>query len=156
MTDDLRRILAELFGTFVFVFVGSLAVVASGGDLVVIALGFGLAFLAALYAVGEVSGGHFNPAVSLGALLDGRIDFSTFVAYLVSQAAGAVLAALAVLWASSQEAVASTATVPGAGSGSAFLVEVVLTAVFVMVFLKATASAGFGSSAFVAIDCRWR
>jgi aquaporin Z len=151
MTEDLRRILAELLGTFVLVFIGSLAILSSGGSVVAIAFGFGLALLAGLYAFGEISGGHFNPAVSLGALLDGRIDFSTFVAYLVSQVAGGVLASLAILWASSQSAVASTATLPAAGNGTAFLVEVALTAVFVMVILKVTASEGFGSSAFVAI-----
>ncbi len=165
MTEQIRKLLAELLGSFFLVFIGGLAILASGAirtadvapkdaaDLVVIAFGFGLALLGGLYAFGEVSGGHFNPAVSLGAMLDGRIDVSTFVQYVVAQIAGSVLAALAVLWASSQEAVASTATIPapGVGAGSVFLLEVLLTAIFVAVILKVTQSDTMGPSAFLGI-----
>jgi len=124
-----------------------------GGGIVAIAFGFGFAMLAGLYAFGEVSGGHFNPAVSFGALLDHRIDPLTFIQYVVAQIAGAVLAGLAILWAATQDAVASTATVPGqgVGAGTAFLVEIVLTAVFVGVILKVTRSAQYQGSVFVAI-----
>lgn len=131
MPDNVRRLVAEFLGTFVLLFGGGLAILATagaaGGDdsglaparLVVIALGFGLALLAALYAFGEVSGGHFNPAVSLGALLDRRIDLATFGQYLVVQVAGAVVAGLALWWSTSRDAVAGTATVPAPGSGRA-------------------------------------
>lgn len=161
MPDSARRLGAELLGTFVLLFVGGLAILTATGvdggltasGLVVIALGFGLALLAGLYAFGEVSGGHFNPAVSLAALLDGRITVVTFVQYLVAQVAGAVVAGLALLWASSQDAVAGTVTAPGegVGAGSAFLLEVLLTAVFVAVILKVTTSGTMRPSAFLAI-----
>lgn len=160
MPNFVRRLIAEFLGTFVLLFGGGLAILTvialGGGDLVpaglvVIALGFGLALLAGLYAFGEVSGGHYNPAVSLAALLDGRISVLTFGLYLVAQVAGAVVAGLGLLWASDQAAVAATATTPGAGVGSAFLLEVLLTAVFVAVILKVTASGTMGSSAFLAI-----
>lgn len=162
MPDNVRRLAAEFLGTFVLLFVGGLAIVATAADdngdlaparLVLIALGFGLALLAALYAFGEVSGGHFNPAVSLGALLDRRVDLPTFALYLVAQVAGAVMAGLALWWASSRDAVAGTVTAPGAGVevGQAFLLEVLLTAVFVAVILKVTTSGTVGSSAFMAI-----
>ncbi|HSF85678.1 MAG TPA: aquaporin [Acidimicrobiia bacterium] len=176
MTDQVRRLLAELLGTFVLVFMGGLAILAAGvirvqpielqqtlgvavaardaADLVVIAFGFGLALLAGLFAFGEISGGHFNPAVSLGILLDQRIDVATFVQYVVAQIAGALLAGLALLWASSQAAVASTATIPapGVGAGSAILLEVILTAIFVAVILKVTASDRNGLMAFLGIS----
>jgi len=166
MTEQVRRLLAEVLGAFFLVFFGGLTILAAGGmraadgalqdaaDLVVISLGFGLGLLAALYAFGEISGGHFNPAVSLGALLDKRIDAATFVQYVVAQIAGALLAGLALLWASDQASVAQTATVPapGVGAGSAFLLELLLTAIFVAVILKVTTSDDMGRSAFVAIS----
>lgn len=156
MPDSMRRLVAEFLGTFGLLFVGGLAIFAAtqtGGGLVVIAFGFGLALLISLYAFGEVSGGHYNPAVSLGALLDGRIDVATFLGYVVAQVAGAIVAGLALLAASDQAAVAATATVPGAGvgAGTAFLLETLLTALFVGVILKVTASGPMGASAFLAI-----
>jgi aquaporin Z len=156
MSDTVRRLVAEFLGAFALLFVGGLAILSAtgtGGGVVMIALGFGLALLISLYAFGEVSGGHYNPAVSLGALLDGRIDVATFVLYLVAQVAGATVAGLALLAASSQDEVAATATAPGTGvgAGTAFLLETLLTAVFVAVILKVTTSGTMGSTAFLAI-----
>jgi glycerol uptake facilitator-like aquaporin len=69
-----QKYLAEALGTFALVGIGSFAILSSAGtgrlDVVAIALGFGLALLVGLYAFGEVSGGHYNPAVSLGMFLD--------------------------------------------------------------------------------------
>jgi aquaporin Z len=154
-----RKLVAEMFGTFVLLGIGGFAILnADLGQqprLLFAALGFGLALLAALYAFGEVSGGHFNPAVSLGALIDGRIDVSTFVMYVVAQVAGAVLAGLALLGATTQDFVASTATRPNAAAGvsawDAFFIEILLTAVFVAVILKATESSASGPTVFLAI-----
>lgn len=162
MPNQLRRLIAEFLGTFGLLFIGGLAILTATstgdgllvpGGLVVIALGFGLALLASLYAFGEVSGGHYNPAVSLGALLDRRITVPTFGLYLLAQIAGATVAGLALLLASSQDDVAATATTPGTGvtAGSAFLLETLLTAIFVAVILKVTASGTMGPSAFLAI-----
>ncbi len=153
-----RTLLAEVLGTFVLVVGGCGAVLAanvSGGTttIVPIAFGFGLALLAALYAFGEISGGHFNPAVSLAMLLDRRIDLSTMIGYWVAQVAGGVLAALALLAVSSREAVATTATTIGSGIGvwDGFLLEVVFTAVFLLVILRVTASASSAATAFLGI-----
>ena len=115
---DIRTLLAEVLGAYILVVGGCGAVLAANASgaattIVPIAFGFGLALLAALYAFGEVSGGHFNPAVSLAMLLDGRIDALTMIGYWVAQVLGAVLAGLTLLAASSREAVASTATVLG-------------------------------------------
>jgi aquaporin Z len=162
MPDIARRLVAEFLGTFGLLFIGGLAIftaVRTGeglvvpGGLVVIAFGFGLALLVSLYAFGEVSGGHYNPAVSLGALLDGRISVVTFALYVVAQVVGAVAAGLALMSASSQDEVAATATVPGAGvgAGTAFLLETVLTALFVVVILKVTTSGTMGPTAFLGI-----
>ncbi len=153
MSDSARTWISETLGSFILVFGGGLAILSVGGaDVVAIAFGFGLALLAALYAFGEVSGGHFNPAVSLAALLDGRINVDRFIQYVVAQSGGAVLAGVAIFAASDQSSVAGTATVPtGASTGGAFLIELLLTAFFVAVILKVTTSDRFGGSAFGAI-----
>lgn len=146
--------LAELLGTFVLVFGGTTAIVASiradAPALVVIPFGFGLALLAGLYAFGEVSGGHFNPAVSLGLFLDGRIGTIDLVGYWVAQFAGAILASLLLLLATSKASVAATATTPSS-NGTAFIMEVAFTAIFVSVILQATRSDVYGGTALVAI-----
>ncbi len=81
--NDARKYVAELLGTFTLVFGGSLAILAAvrlhEPILVPVALGFGLALLAGLYAFAEVSGGHYNPAVSLGMFLSGRLDVRALV-----------------------------------------------------------------------------
>lgn len=158
-----RRLVAELLGSFVLLGFGGFAIFsanvapgangAQGTPLLIIGFGFGLALLVGLYAFGEVSGGHYNPAVSLGALIDGRIDIMTFVGYVVMQVIGAVLAGVTLVYAISSDFVATTATVPGAGVSDmdAFLLEALFTAFFVAVILKVTASDQFGSTALLAI-----
>ena len=89
---DTRKLLAEGIGTFILVGMGSMAILAVGAipgspALVVIPFGFGLGLLAAIAVSGHVSGGHFNPAVTLGALLDGRIDVKGALAHLMTRPA---------------------------------------------------------------------
>jgi aquaporin Z len=149
-----HRFAAELLGTFVLVFVGCTAVVAAGRAevpvLLVVPFAFGLALLAGLYAFGEVSGGHFNPAVSLAMFLDKRLTVNDLLGYWVAQFVGGILAALLLLVATSQDDVASAATVPSS-NGTAFVMELALTAIFVTVILQSSVSLRFGSSALVAI-----
>jgi aquaporin Z len=151
-----RAILAELLGSFVLLFGGGMAIIASEGSVIVIAFGFGLALLAGLYAFGEVSGGHFNPAVSLGVFLDKRIDANTFLGYVVAQVVGAVLAGGALFVIFDTATVAGTAThrQPGADLGvwGAYLIEVILAAVFIAVILRVTTSETYGRGALVAIS----
>ena len=153
--DTWQKYVAELLGTFVLVFGGTVAILAatgSGLDLIVIPFAFGLALLAGLYAFGEVSGGHFNPAVSLAMFVSGRLPSGELVRYWAAQFAGAILASLLLALATSRNAVAATGTYPGIeGSGTAFLMEVVFSAIFVAVILQASVSAQFGGSALLAI-----
>lgn len=146
---------AELLGTFVLVFGGTTAIVGAirqdAPVLVVIPFAFGLALLAGLYAFAEVSGGHFNPAVSLGLFLDGRLEAVDLLGYWVAQFAGAILASLLLLLATSKADVAATATTPSSGNGSAFVMEVAFTAIFVVVILQVTRSDVYGGTALVAI-----
>ena len=153
--DTWHKYAAEVLGTFILVFGGSTALagsLVSPTVLLVAAFAFGLALLAGLYAFGEVSGGHFNPAVSLAMFLAGRLPSADLVRYWAAQFAGGILAAVALLIATSQDVVAATTTVPGVtGDGTAFFMEVLFTAIFVAVILQASVSGQFGGSALLAI-----
>jgi aquaporin Z len=144
---DTRKLIAEAVGTFILVGMGSMAILATGAmagspALVVIPIGFGLGLLAAIAVAGHVSGGHFNPAVTLGAFLDKRIDLTNAVGYLVAQVVGAVAASLVILAISDRAKVAGTKNMPGAaGDMTAFVAEVVLTAIFLAVILTVTKKA---------------
>ena len=152
-----RKLAAEFFGTFWLVFGGcGSAVLAAGFPQLGIAfagvsLAFGLTVLTMAYAVGGISGGHFNPAVSLGLALAGRFQLSELIPYWVAQVLGGVVAA-AVLFAIASGAPGFTAggfasngfgeLSPGKyGLVSAFLIEVVLTAGFLIVILGSTSKA---------------
>ena len=161
-----QRYLAELFGTFILVFGGTTGLIAAlkavgggpygtgtglNGVEVVVPFAFGLSLMAALYAFAEVSGGHFNPAVSLGLFLDRRLTFEDLLGYWIFQFAGAILASLLMLIPFNHDLVKATATQPQAGNGNALFIEIALTAVFVLVILHSTKSDRYGGSALVAI-----
>ena len=140
---DARKYLAELVGTFILVVVGSMTIVAattmSVPVLIVVPFGFGLGLLAAIQTAGYVSGGHFNPAVTLAAFLDRRIEPMNAVGYVVAQVIGAIAASGVVLLVADQVAVQATASgFPDGKMGNAIAVETLLTAVFVLVILTVT------------------
>jgi aquaporin Z len=137
-----QKYAAEVYGTFVLVGLGTGAVMAlrdfdDAAFVVTVALAFGLALIVGIFTVGHVSGGHFNPAVSLGAFLDGRIALKDMIGYWVSQLVGAVLASLVFVAILDRTAVATSANAlaPDVNSFGGVLAEVVLTALFVMVIL---------------------
>jgi aquaporin Z len=141
-----RAYLAELLGTFLFFTIGLAsvqAVGAMGADaplLVVVPLAFGLGLLAAIFAFGHISGGHFNPAVTVAMAIDGRITPMDAVGYIASQVIGAIGAATLILVLWDQAAIASTITAPGSGFSDvqALVLEAVLTAIFLLVILSST------------------
>jgi aquaporin TIP len=96
MADDwFRRAFAEFVGTFALVFIGVGAVLFSGGQLVGVALAHGLVIAVMVSAVGHISGGHFNPAVTFGFLVTRRMEPVLGAVYLVTQLLAAVVAMLA-------------------------------------------------------------
>ena len=163
-----QRYLAELFGTFVLVFGGSVGITAalklSGAApfnptgtpgpnaivLLAVPFAFGLALLAGLYAFAEVSGGHFNPAVSLGLFLDRRLTFEDLLGYWIFQFAGAILASLLLLIPFNHDVVAATATVPFS-AGTGLFMEISFSAIFVLVILNSTKSERIGGNALLSI-----
>ena len=150
-----RKLIAEFLGTFWLVFGGcGSAVLAAafpglGIGFAGVSLAFGLTVLTGAYAFGPVSGGHFNPAVSAGLAVAGRFSWGEFVPYVVAQVIGAVAAA-AVLWvvASGKAGFDLSAgfasngwgehSPGGYGLASALVIEVVLTAVFLLIILGST------------------
>jgi aquaporin Z len=141
MQESWQKYAAEAYGTFVLVGVGTGAILAaqvSGGGVVEISLAFGLALVAGLFTVGRISGGHFNPAVSLAMFLDQRMSLIDMIGYWVSQALGAVIASLALAWIISKDAVSTTVTAVNeqfVSTSGGLVGEAILTAVFVLAVL---------------------
>lgn len=158
-----NRLLAEFVGTFWLVFGGCGAAVLAAGVPSVgigylgVSLAFGLTVMTMAYAVGHISGGHFNPAVSLGLAVAGRFDYRDLLPYWAAQTVGATAAAfLLFIVVSGQTGFAGTGGFATNGYGaaspqgysllSALVIEVVLTAMFLVIILGATspkAPAGF-------------
>ncbi|MGH3348557.1 MAG: MIP/aquaporin family protein [Nocardioides sp.] len=157
-TSTRQVVAAEVLGTFVLVFFGCGSVVfwsetASDPGFVTttttIGLTFGLALMVMIYAVGRISGAHFNPAVSVGAALGGRLPWHQVPVYIAAQLAGAILAA-AVLFGLLQGVDGFSAegnmgqngygdaSAAGYALWAALLLELVLTMVFVWVILAVT------------------
>lgn len=140
MQESWQKYVAEALGTFVFVFVLAGAVMTQGttGSLGVIgvALAGGFALLAATYAGGHLSGGHFNPAVTVALWATGHVKTSTGIGYIISQLVGAVVATLflRVVFSSASASLhlGNVAVGVGVSPGVAILVEAVLT--FVLVY----------------------
>lgn len=163
-----RKLLAELIGTFWLVLGGCGAAVLAAGvpDVGIgwlgVSLAFGLTVMTMAYAVGPISGGHFNPAVSLGLAAAGRFDRALLLPYWAAQVIGAVLAA-AVLYvvASGQAGFAGpggfasngygAASPGGFGLTAALVTEIVLTAMFLVIILGATARGAAPGFAPIAI-----
>lgn len=160
--DMSRRVVAEFFGTFWLVFGGCGAAVLAAGfpnlgiAFVGVSLAFGLTVLTMAYAVGHISGGHFNPAVTIGLWTAGRCATTDLLPYVVAQVIGA-MAAAGLLWviASSQPSwVAGGFAANGYGDLSpgkyglagCFLTEVLLTFFFLFIIIGTTskgAASGF-------------
>ena len=139
-----RKYLAELLGTFLFLTIGYASVAAFGAasvpGLLVVPFAFPLGLLAAIFAFGHISGGHFNPAVTVAMVLDKRTSTMDAAGYIVAQVIGAIGAAAVVLVVAGQAAVASGVTKPGGGVTDigALILEIFLTAGFVVVILAST------------------
>src|SRR2546428_11434483 len=134
-----RKGVAEFIGAFTLIFIGAGAIISTGGtDLVVIALAHGLAIGVMASALAHISGGHFNPAVTLGALVGRQISVRLALVYWVSQLLGATVAAVALLgvfpaqeWQTYH--LGTPALGPAGGWGTAILVEAILAVFLVSV-----------------------
>jgi aquaporin Z len=170
---QIRKLIAEALGTAVLVFVGvgvatlsfgfKLAGTSTSAGVVATALAFGLVLLALAYTLGPISAAHVNPAVTLGFLVSRRIALTDAIGYWVAQFVGG-FAGAALLWAIvsgsprySKSGVGlgtngwGHASMVGINGGGAFVVEVVLTFIFVLVVLVSTSRIGSQGFAGLAI-----
>jgi aquaporin Z len=152
MNKSMKECLAELFGTFLIVLFGCGSAVLAGANITFtgISLAFGLAVVAGAYSVGHISGGHFNPAVTLGLVIAGRTPKSKLFPYMLFQTIGAILAAFVLRIIASDLPTYNLAKSALGSNGYNFLspmkyglaagviFELVFTAVFVLVILGAT------------------
>ena len=133
-------LVAEYCGTFGLVFIGTGALVVNemtGGDIthVGVSLSFGLTVLAMIYAFGDVSGAHINPAVTVGFWASGRFDGRRVPGYVVAQCAGALTASGAVRMLF-PAAASLGGTVPSGSNSQAFVLEIILTLILMLVILS--------------------
>ncbi len=145
---QVQKLAAEAIGTMVLVIIGCGSAVLGGGDIVSIGLSFGIAIVAMAYAFGRVSGGHFNPAVSVGAALGGRLSWKDAGLYSAAQVVGAVIGGivLAIILLASDVGWEFGDPMGSNGFGDqggvevigALLIEIVLTFIFLLVILSVT------------------
>ena len=156
----MKKYIAEFIGTLVLVLFGTGIAVVSGGNLLATALAFGLAIIAEAYVIGDISGCHVNPAVSLAMVLTDKLDKKDFGNYVVAQVLGAFAGTsilFLILSGTDLGTVALGANYYGSMSASnislisAIITEIVLTCVFVYTILGVTSSKNYASVAGIVI-----
>lgn len=156
----MKKFISEFIGTAVLVLFGCGIAVVSGGDLVATALAFGLSIVAMAYVIGNISGCHINPAVSLAMLINKKMDVKEFAMYVVAQVLGAFAGAgllYGILSATTAGVVGLGVNGYGADYGmeisllGAIIVEIVLTFVFIYTILGVTSDPEKSSVAGIVI-----
>jgi len=152
----LRKCIAELIGTFALVFCGTGAIIIdqqTGGGVshTGIAITFGLIVMSMIYAFGNISGAHFNPAVSIAFTIAGRFPLKELVPYIISQLAGAMFASLILRFLFPENGLLGT-TLPAGAAMQSFVLEFILTFFLMIVIINvATGSKEQGMFAGLAI-----
>ncbi|SYW21136.1 MIP/aquaporin family protein [Oenococcus oeni] len=150
----MKKYIAEFMGTFMLVFLGTGAVVIAKGDVLTIGLAFGLAITISVYAFGSISGGHFNPAVTTAMLINRRINAIDAGYYIVSQILGAIVASFFVrLFVGGLKLSVNKlgqTDFPKISASLAFVVELLITFLFVTIILNVT-SEDHGNGNFAGI-----
>jgi aquaporin NIP len=141
----MKKLAAEFLGTFALVFAGTGAIVidsVSGGAIshVGVALTFGLIVLAMIYTLGDISGAHINPAVTIGFFAARRLPARTVLPYIMSQCAGAFAASFVLRFLFPQNTTLG-ATIPAGPAMQSFVLEIILTALLMFVILGVSTGA---------------
>ena len=156
----MKKYVAEFIGTFVLVFFGTGIAVVSNGNLVATALAFGLAIIAEAYVIGNISGCHVNPAVSLAMLISGKMKREDFAYYVIAQILGALLGTgilFLILSGTSFGTTSLGANAFGEISANnislvaALITEIVLTCVFVYTIIGVTSDDKYSSVSGIVI-----
>ncbi len=155
--NAVRKYLAELIGTCVLVVFGcGTAVVAKCSTdnypgYILTALAFGLVIVAMAYSIGNISGCHINPAVSIAMLVSGKMKAGEFLGYVVSQVLGAILGGAILSGLLGRDTGLGTNGLYNGNIGASILIEIILTFVFVLAILGVTSKKEFGSVAGLVI-----
>ena len=142
--QSVKKYLAEFIGTFVLVlFACGTAVVTgcsveNGAAYLMTALAFGLVIVAMAYSIGNVSGCHINPAVSIAMLVSGKLGIKDFIGYIVAQFAGAIAGAAVLMAFVGKESGLGANALYNESIGLSILIEIILTFVFVIAILGVT------------------
>ncbi len=139
--SSVKKYVAEFIGTFVLVFFGcgtAAMVGCDGAGYLITALAFGLVIVAMAYSIGNISGCHINPAVSIAMLISGKMNIKDFIGYVIAQFAGATAgAAVLMLFAGKDSGLGANGLFNGDILASV-LIEIILTFVFVFAILGVT------------------
>lgn len=142
--QSIKKYIAEFIGTFVLVLFacGTAAVVGCsseyGTGYLLTALAFGLVIVAMAYSIGNISGCHINPAVSIAMLVSGKLSIADFIGYVVAQFAGATAGAAVLMALVGKESGLGANALYNDSIGLSILVEIILTFVFVIAILGVT------------------
>jgi len=157
----MKKYIAEIIGTMVLVFMGCGSAVFLGADTggghLAVAFAFGLSIVAMAYVIGNVSGCHINPAVTLGAFLDKRITCAECCGYMIAQVIGGIAGAAKLFFLSQivgvdkTGALGSNGLANAGGIGGGLYIEIILTFIFVLVILGVTADKSKGAVAGLVI-----
>ena len=148
---EIRKYLAEFIGTFVLVFVACGVAGQTGGSLGVTSVAFGLVIVAMAYSIGNVSGCHINPAVSIAMLCAKKMNLKDFIGYVVAQFLGAIAGAGVLMAVVGDAGKLGTNALYNGNAISSFIIEAVLTCIFVLAILGVTSKKEFGGVAGLVI-----
>ena len=158
MNDSIKKYIAEFIGTFVLVFFacGTAAVTGCDGAVAdgayfMTALAFGLVIVAMAYSIGNVSGCHINPAVSIAMLASGKMSVKDFIGYVVAQFVGATAGAGCLALVIGADTGLGTNALYNGNIGASLIIEIILTFVFVLAILGVTSKKENGSVAGIVI-----
>ena len=135
---DMKKYLAECLGTFVLVFVACGVAGQTGGALGVTSAAFGLVIVAMAYSIGNVSGCHINPAVSIAMLCAKKMTMKDFIGYVVAQFVGAIAGAGVLQLVVKDASKLGTNALYNGDALASFIIEAVLTCIFVLAILGVT------------------
>lgn len=155
--NAIKKYVAEFIGTFVLVLFacGTAAVVgcnaAAGSGYLLTALAFGLVIVAMAYSIGNISGCHINPAVSIAMLVSGKMNVKDFIGYVAAQFLGAIAGAAVLMAIVGVDSGLGANGLYNGNAGLSFVIEVILTFVFVIAILGVTSKQENGAVAGIVI-----
>ena len=153
--ESVKKYLAEFIGTFVLVLFACGAACVLGCDTragyLAVALSFGLVIVAMAYSIGNISGCHINPAVSLAMFISKKMSLEDFIGYVIAQFLGATAGAGVLAYLVGKDSGLGINSIAGYGWCKSFVVEVILTFVFVLTILGVTSKESYSSVAGIVI-----